>query len=455
MNHTEYKDLPKIAVIGRPNVGKSSLFNRLLRHRKAITESQAGVTRDRLYAQICLGGVDLVLIDTGGITAKPKEGIAQMVYRQSREAITESDAVLFVCDITSGITYQDEHVASILRKSGKKSFLAVNKVDSSKLKNDAFDFYRLGLGKPSAISALHGKGISELSNNIVSYISGIRPDRAKKPETYMPKQKESAEVKIAIVGRPNVGKSSFINCILDQERMIVHETPGTTRDSIDVAIKRDKNSLVIVDTAGMRHKKRLRETVEVFSLARTKESIRRSDAVLIMTDITIDLLREDIAVIDYVIKQGKPCVLAVNKRDLVKDLNGDKYQRKLRERLQSLTWMPIVFTSCKQRRNIIKVIDALCAIVKKSKITISTSALNKLLVGLQNKSPHSASGKIRPKIQYATQVDVSPPTFLFFCTHPALIKSSYLRFIENSIRREFGFFGLPIFFTLKGKERKR
>lgn len=454
MNHTEYKNFPKIAIIGRPNVGKSSIFNRILKRRKAIVEQTSGVTRDRLYGQIELGGIDFILIDTGGIAPNPKEKIAHLVYKQSQQAIDEADAVIFVCDVLSGVTYQDEYIASLLKKSNKRTFLIVNKIDNPKLQSDAFEFYRLGLDRPYPISALHNKGFEELNQDIMGHISGIKKYQVKEDLARGPLKEQSLltpAIKIAVVGRPNVGKSSFINCLINQERLLVDEAPGTTRDSVDIHIKRDSEPLVIVDTAGIRHKKKIKEVVEIFSLARAKQSIRRCDVALVMTEATVGLFRDDIAIVDYVIKQGRSCVLLVNKQDLIRGLNIEDYERALRNRYKPLEWIPIIFTSCKEKNNIIKAVDTACEIAKKSRMNIPTTQINELFKELQRLRPHPVYGRTRPKIYYATQIATAPPKLLLFVTEPKHIKKEYLRFIEHRFRRRFGLNGIPIILQLRAK----
>ena len=470
MNHTEYKDLPRIAIIGRPNVGKSSIFNRILKRRTAIVESTAGVTRDRLYAHIRLSQsqsanfankrkrkkgkeVDFVLVDTGGIVPKPKEKMAHLVYTKSREAIEESSAVIFACDLLSGITYQDEHIAALLRSTGKKTFLVVNKIDNARLENDASEFYRLGLGKPYGLSALQNKGFSQLFGDIVGYISGLPRPSSYGEDTLMQEGPGNfiPSIKMAVVGRPNVGKSSFINCLINQEQLLVDEVPGTTRDSIDIQIKRDKELLTIVDTAGMRHKKKIREVVEIFSLARSKLSIRRCDVVLIMIDAMTGLSRDDIAVIDYVIKEGRSCLLLVNKQDLVKDLKIEDYKKSLRFRFNPLKWIPIIFTSSKEKKNIVKAIDRACEIAEKSRLFIPTPQINELLGKAQDIMAHPFCGKTRPRIYYGTQIEAAPPKFLLFVTEPKYIKNEYLKFLEDHFRRRFDLQGVPVVFELRRK----
>jgi len=438
------KDLPKVAIIGRPNVGKSSLFNRMIRQRKAIIESVAGVTRDRIYAKVRLGERDFILIDTGGMLSKPKEKIAQMVYRQSKEAIDESDLIIFTCDATSGLTYQDDHIAKMLLKSKKTALLVVNKIDSTSMKGIAFEFYKLGLGRPYGISVIHGSGLRELYKDLIAHI----------PATDFKREKGHKLTKIAIVGKPNVGKSSLINCILDKERLLVDSVPGTTRDSVDITFKRNKNYISIVDTAGVRHKKKIKETVDMFSLARTKESIKRSDVAIIMIDATTFLHRDDISVIEYVVKNHKPCILLVNKWDLLNKKDAQEYKKRLDSRLKFIQWIPTIFTSCIEKHNILRAIDKASKIADNAKIVIQTAKINKLLEELQHARPHHHYKGVRPKIFYGTQISATPQKFMLFCSYSKSIKPDYLRFLENSFRKSFSLEGIPIAFELKERGRR-
>jgi GTPase len=453
MIHIEYtRDLPKIAIIGRPNVGKSSLFNKMLKQRKAITESISGVTRDRLSSFVKINKREFILIDTGGLVAGSNEKIESLVYKQSNNAIEESDAVIFVCDIRTGITYQDERIADILKLKGKKVFVAANKADDKYSHNDGYVFYGLGLDKPYAISVLNNRGFDSLYKDISSFVSDFNLKRHK-IDQYADAAPIS-HVNIAVVGKPNVGKSSFINTVIDKERLLVDDVPGTTRDSIDISIKRGKSIVTIVDTAGIRHKKKLRDVIEVFSLSRARESIRRSDITLVMIDASIGLRREDIAVIDYVINKGKACILLVNKCDLLKHMDQDEYKIDLIDKFRPIEWMPVIFTSCKEKKNLIKALDLACLVYKNSHLSISTPEINKFLVKIQKSNPHMSCGKIRPKILYATQVDAAPPKFLVFCTHPSLIRKDYLRFLERQLRKEFNLYGIPISFEVREKKAK-
>jgi GTPase len=453
MIHIEHtKNLPKIAIIGRPNVGKSSLFNRMLKQRKAITESVSGVTRDRLSSCVRLNNSEFILIDTGGIVEGSNQKIETLVYRQSNQAIDEADAVIFVCDIRTGITYQDERIADILKKKEKKVFVAVNKSDDKYSYSDGYVFYSLGLNKPYAISALNNKGLDSLFKDISSFVFEFNSkNKARKSQI----TKEHNHVNIAIVGKPNVGKSSFINTIIDQERLVVDDSPGTTRDSIDISIKRGDYIITIVDTAGIRHKKKFRDVLEVFSLSRTRESIKRSDIALIMIDAVTGLRREDIAAIDYVIKKGKACMLLVNKCDLVRPMDSQGFKVNLINRYNSIEWMPVIFISCKDKRNLVKALDMACDIYKKADLAISTPEINKFFVRLQKLNPHTSSKRIRPKILYATQASEAPPRFILFCSHASLIKKEYLRFVERQLRKEFDLCGIPVSFQLREKRAEK
>lgn len=451
MSHIEHtNDFPRVAIIGRPNVGKSSLFNRFLRKRKAIVESVPGVTRDRLCALVTLDNQGFIIIDTGGIVPRPREAIEKLVYKQSSQAIEEADAVVFVTDVNTGVLYQDEHIADIIRKRKEKAFLVVNKADDSRSINDCFDFYKLGLGAPYPVSVLHKKGIERLFADIADYIG--RCDKGPGGSTGNKEKGSLNQVKIAVTGKPNVGKSSFINCLLEKERVLTDHVPGTTRDSIEIAIKRHKDTLIIIDTAGIRHKKKIKDVVEIFSLSRTKEAVRCSDTTLVMIDAGSGLCRDDIAVIDYVIKRGRTCLLLVNKCDLFKNADIEAFRRALINRYKPIGWMPVIFTSCKQKRNIVKALDTACALSKKAHSLVPTPRLNRFLKKLQDKTPHTQHQRIRPRIYYATQTGTAPPKFRLFCNSPRLIRREYLRFIESSLRKEFDFKGIPVRFELRGRK---
>jgi GTPase len=448
MSHIEHsKNLPKIAIIGRPNTGKSSLFNKILRRRKAIVESVPGVTRDRLCACVRISKKDFILIDTGGIEPRSKDAIESLVYGQSRNAIEESDAVIFVCDMKTGITYSDEHIAGILKKKKAKTFLAVNKADDRFSESDAFAFYGLGLGEPYIISVLNNRGLDSLMKGVSLFVSELG-----EKQQGLNSDDGIEHLNIAVVGMPNVGKSSLVNTILDKQRLIVDDMPGTTRDSVDISIKRNDHIITIIDTAGMRHKKKFRDVIEVFGLSRARESIKRCDVAFVMVDASKPLSRDDMAVLSYVVKAGKACILLVNKTDLIKDIDFQDYKKNLARKYRPLEWIPVVFISCKEKKNVIKALDVAYEAFQRSKTVISTPQLNKLLVRMQNRNPHAIRKRIRPKILYATQVSTSPCKFILFCTKAAPEKE-YLRFVERQIRGDFGLHGIPVDFQIRLKEK--
>ena len=453
MSHIEHtQDLLKIAIIGRPNVGKSSLFNKFLKERKAIIESVSGITRDRLYAQIELLGRDCILIDTGGLMSKPTERIDKLVYEQSKEAIKEADAVIFVCDLKNGLTQQDEYIGDILKKTKEKTFLVVNKVDTDREESYAFDFCKLGFSNPHFVSTLHKRGLKELYLDVAVFIDQY--NQTKSLASKFKDQKPEDVVRISIVGKPNVGKSSLINCILNKERVLVDDVPGTTRDAIDISIMKDKKLYILVDTAGMRHKRKFKETVEIFSLSRTKESIKRSDVVIVMIDASIGLQREDLAVLDYVIKEGRSCILLINKWDLIEAPDADVYKGDLIHKFRPIEWIPMLLTSCIQKKNIIKALELAYKTKIRSQVILKTPLINKLIKHIQATHPHPRVNKAQPKIYYATQLKASPLVFVLFCNKPKVFKSEYVRYIERCFRKEFGLEGIPISFQLRPRGKR-
>lgn len=440
MNPSKPSSLPVIAIVGSPNVGKSSLFNRLIGRRKAIVEPTAGVTRNRLSANLSIQDKNVKLIDTGGIKTHAREKIDQLVYEQVKLTLDEADIILFITDIRTGATPVDYHITSLLRKSSKKVFLVVNKVDNKRLEEGVYDFYQLGIGQPYPISALSGHGtellLEDLSKSLIF---------KKEPKRQLPKE----EITVAIVGRANVGKSSFINALFKKDVVLVDERGGTTRDAVDIYFEYADKAFILVDTAGMKHKRKLRKTVEVFSIARSKESIRRAEVALVMLDSAEGLCVDDIKIIEYVIKCGKPCAVIVNKWDLAKDIKQQDYEKALKARLKLLEWIPIIFTSCITGENLLNIIELASMLKERANTKIRTSELNKLLQEMQAAQRHPLVENKKINIYYATQTQIAPPTFTLFSNYPKLIKSNYLNFLENNIRPHFGFFGVPIRFKLK------
>jgi GTPase len=431
-NNISGSNLPRIAIVGRPNVGKSSLFNRIAKARKTIVYQDIGTTRDRISQELVSNGRRFILTDTGGFVPEDVGRLLTKIKEQIKKAIDESDILLFVCDGQSGPLPQDFELTEVLRKSRKKIFLVVNKMDNEKIKQQAPDFYQLGMGKPYPVSALHNLGIGELLADVTR---GFHSKAAK--------ENKIMAVKVAIVGRPNVGKSSFLNRLLNEERSIVDAVPGTTRDAIDTHLKDGDDEFILIDTAGLRHKRKIKEAVDVYSIMRTKDAIARSDICLVLIDAYDGLVLDDIKILDLVLKEGKCCILCVNKWDLIERILEPKYKDMIYERAVFLRKYPVLFTSTKTRYNVYGALRLAKEIIDKAGTHASTPSLNKLLTAVRLKGPFR-SRRNRLKMHYMTQTKTTPPTFLIFVNNAGFVSEEQKNFIENLIRDKFGFFGSPI-----------
>lgn len=430
-----------VAIIGRPNVGKSTLFNRIIGQRDAIVHDLPGVTRDRNYAEAEWAGKSFTLIDTGGFIPDSDDVMELAIREQAQHAIEEADVILFVVDAHTGLLPSDAHVADVLRRSAKKVLVIVNKVDSEKQEPQAAEFFELGLGEPYSTSALVGRKVGDLLDAITKDFT---------PSTL---SESDGRLKIAVIGRPNVGKSSFVNALLQENRNIVTETPGTTRDPVDAVVRYHGEEIVLVDTAGLRKKSKVKESVEFFSTVRTLKSIERCDVAIVLVDAQQALEHQDLRVIETAIGRRRPVVLAVNKWDLVEkdDQTARLYEKALRERLRLYDFLPIVFISALTRQRVYKVLEIAKTVDAEQNKRISTSELNNLLGSdIKTFPPKSRSGK-EIKINYVTQVKSKPPVFAFFCNEPRLIEDSYRRYLENRIRDHFRFSGVPLILSFKQK----
>lgn len=433
-----------VAIIGRPNVGKSTLFNRVIGERDAIVDPKSGVTRDRHYGNAEWNGKKFTIIDTGGYVPDSDDIFESAIREQVQIAMEEADVVLFVVDGISGVTPIDIEIAKILRRSKKKVILAVNKIDNEKLEAHVLQFYELGLGEPFAISALHGRKVGDLLDEVVKDFSD---------ETVELIEKNKNQIKIAIVGQPNVGKSSFVNAILGENRVIVSDIPGTTRDSIDTVFEYNDTEFVLIDTAGLKKRSKIKENIEFYSAVRALKAIERCDVVVVMLDATCGLERQDLRIIGEAVDLKKGVIIAVNKWDLIeRDSNTAlEYEHALRGRLNVFDYVPILFISAKTKKRILKVLELAKVVNDERNKRIKTSELNRVLFPIVKETPPPAVLGKEIKIKYVSQVKTSPPVFAFFANFPDDIPEHYKRFLENKIREHFGFIGVPLTIVFKRK----
>ncbi len=429
-----------IAIVGRPNVGKSTLFNRICRKRSAIVDSEEGITRDRKYEEAEWSGYKFNLVDTGGIIPKSDDRIDKAVKFQAEIAIEESDLILFTVDAKVGTTDIDQEIAKILSSKREKVMLIANKVDNEKDELEVYDFLRMGFGEAFPIAAVNGRNMGNLLDKILEKLEKIPVEE----------KKEDDSLKIAIVGKPNVGKSSLVNKIMGEDINIVTEIPGTTRDSIDLHLKHFNRKLVLIDTAGLRKKKRIKYGVEYFSSMRTIESINRSDVVLLVLDATQEISTQDQKIASYATRNFKDIILLINKWDLIdKDNNTiGGFIGKINKELPFIQFAPKIFVSALTGQRVRKILDKILEVDVESKKRIPTSELNKFLTRVIGKyAPSHSSGK-HTKIYYCTQVKSHPPTFVFFCNNTQLVTKHYRKYLENQLRDSFKFVGasLKVFF---------
>ena len=430
-----------IAIVGRPNVGKSTLFNRMVGGKEAIVENTPGVTRDRIYGESDWNGKQFTLIDTGGFVPGSENTIEKAVREQAFIAIEEANVILFICDGRDGVTPFDEDIAKLLRPSNKPVVLIINKCDNESQDNNSFEFHKLGLGEPYPISSLNDRNTGDFLDKAVSYLESLD------------KTESDPRLKIAIVGKPNVGKSSISNVLTGKNRSIVTDIPGTTRDAIDSVIKYYGEEIVLIDTAGLRRRAMIKENIEIFSMIRTNKAIERCDIAAVVIDATLGLQDQDKKILNFVEENRKGILLVVNKWDLVEkdEKTADELAKKFLESIPTLDYIPIVFVSALTKQRVTKIIEYCKTIKKEREKRISTSKLNKILLPELEKTPPPAVQGKDLRINYITQVNTEPPVFAFFCNHPDLIPTSYKRFIERNLRRQFGYKGTPVSFVFKRK----
>lgn len=431
-----------VCIVGRPNVGKSTLFNRLTGKRIAITEDTPGVTRDRIYAEGEWLGKYFTLIDTGGLEPENEEIIMSNIKKQAEVAIDTADVILFVVDGKDGLSSTDIEIGNILRRSGKKVVVACNKIDTSKTPDDIFEFYELGLGEPLVISAEQGLGIGDLLDEVVKHF----------PEDRDTDYDEDL-IRVSVIGKPNVGKSSLINNILGEERVIVTNIPGTTRDAIDTYFNYGNDRYVFIDTAGLRRKRNVSEDIERYSVIRTLTAVDRSDICILVIDATEGVTEQDTKIAGYAHDNGKAIVIAINKWDLIKKDDNIvlEFEKNIRKDLAFITYAPIVFISAITGQRVDKLLELVNLVNNNYSLRISTGLLNDIIneAVLMNQPP-SDKGR-RARIYYGTQVAARPPKFVIFINNKDLMHFSYVRYLENQVRNHFGFDGVPIKFEFREK----
>lgn len=470
---------PVVALVGRPNVGKSTLFNRLAGRRIAIVEDFPGTTRDRLYATAEWGGISFLVVDTGGLTAldTPQDKATQRPRRRARDgtqppigqtagvesglfleemrrqayiAIEEADVVVFLVDAEVGLTPDDREIADVLRRSRKPVLLVANKADSARRSADAVEFYALGLGDPIVVSALHGLGTGDLMEHIVEAlaVSGVLPTEDEETPQECPQ--------IAIVGRPNVGKSSLLNRLLGEERIIVSEVPGTTRDAIDTRLSFAGQPLVLIDTAGIRRRGKITPGVEKHSVLRTMKAINRADVCLLVLDAREGVTAQDQHIAGYILDEAKSAVIVVNKWDAVdKDAHTmQEYTQQIRSVLGFMDYVPLLFVSALTGQRVHQVLEVALQVWRERRYRISTSDLNQLVQDAVARHPPKSRTGRQLRFYYATQAEVDPPTFIFFVNDPELVHFSYQRYLENRIRELYHFTGTPLRLIFRGHKKE-
>lgn len=434
-----------VAIVGRPNVGKSTLFNRLTESRQAIVHDAPGVTRDRVYGQVLWNGREFAIVDTGGYVPRSADRFERAIREQVQIAITEADLILLVTDTTAGVTDLDEEMAQMLRKTEKPVVIVANKADNQKQRWETASMYRLGLGEVYPVSATNGMGTGDFLDAVTMALPTVQ-----EPET-------DDSVRIALIGRPNVGKSQLTNALLRQERSIVTEISGTTRDAVDAHLIHNGEQITLVDTAGLRRRTKVHENIEFYATLRTERAIRNCDVAVLLLDATIGLEAQDIHVLKEAEALKKGLVIAVNKWDLIeKETNTARDKEQIiRNRLQTLDYVPILFVSARTGKRVHRVLDTALSIMRNASKRLPTSELNQTMQRMiRRHHPPSWRGR-HVQIKYVSQVGISPPLFAFFCNHPQGIGVGYARYLENRLREAYGFEGVPLTLAFRQKSKNR
>lgn len=437
---------PLVAIVGRPNVGKSTFFNKMSGKRIAIVEDTPGVTRDRVYADCEWLTHKFTLIDTGGIDPQSDDPLLKQMRRQAEIAIETCDVILFFVDGKQGMTADDETVADLLRRSGKPVILVVNKIDNIRMMDGIYDFYQLGIGDPIGISSVNLLNLGDLLDEVVKYFPSSEEE-----------DEEDGAISVAVVGKPNVGKSSLVNRILAEERVMVSDIAGTTRDAIDTRFKKDDDEFIIIDTAGIRKKKAIEyQSLERFSVVRSLAAIDRCDVAVLVIDAKEGVSEQDSKIAGYIDEKGKAAIIVINKWDAIDKETGtlEKYTKEVREKLKFMMYAPVVFISALTGQRVDRILKTVKSVYEQASRRVTTGLLNDILSDAQNAlQPPATSGR-RLRIYYATQQSVMPPTFVFFVNDESLMHFSYERYLENHFRKAFGFEGTPLRFILRERQNK-
>ena len=436
-------NVPVVTIVGRPNVGKSSLLNCLARRRISIVEPTSGVTRDRVSTEIRHNEYVFELVDTGGMGVKDVDGLTEDIEMQIEIALSNADIILFVVDVRDGVTPLDIMVTEKLRRLGKKVILVANKVDTPKFEYQMADFNKLGFGTPLPMSAVEGFGRSELLDKIISLLPAPCQDS------------DSTEpiMKLAIVGKRNAGKSTLINTLAKEQRVIVSEVPGTTRDSIDVRFEIEGKQFLAIDTAGVRKKRQVHDSIEFYSMARAERSIRRADVALFLIDAALKVSEVDKKLGDYIVSENKPCIIVINKWDLVQGVETGKFNDYIYKCLPGLSFAPISFISAKNNNHVVEMIHLALELYEQANTRITTSELNQALQGALSLHRPTRKKSRSPRIYYATQVSISPPTFILFVNDPKLFDSNYERYLSNQLHSKLPFSEVPLKFHYRARTK--
>ncbi|MHB9037620.1 MAG: ribosome biogenesis GTPase Der [Armatimonadota bacterium] len=437
-------DKPLVAIVGRPNVGKSTLFNRIVGRRIAIVEDTAGITRDRIYAEAEWNSREFVMIDTGGILLNEADPLKSEVTIQAQVALDEADVILFMVDVTDGITPGDADIADQLRGSKKPVLLVANKADNDARELDSAEFYQFGVGNVHPVSSLNGRSVADLLDEVVK----VLPSEGREPA-----YPEDA-IRIAIIGRPNVGKSSLINAILGEKRAIVSEIPGTTRDAVDTVLRRGDDEIVLIDTAGIRKSGKIQGSVEYYTVLRAVRAMERADVAMIVIDAFDGLKDGDKRVAGFADEAGRACVIVVNKWDLCSEKDMREFADNVHKQMPFLDYAPVVFTSAMEGTGVMDALDTAMDAAANHALRIPTGELNRIVQEAVDDHPYSRKGKDF-RVRYATMTDVKPPTIVIFVNNPDLGHFSYVRYLENRIRREYSYEGTPLRLIIRKAKKER